>query len=618
MEVELNPEARSIEGKQRITWRNPDKVPVDELQFHLYLNAFRDENSTFMKETDGSHRGFSADGENVWGGIDINRMQIVSEGLTDVTPLGGGAGLVDLTERITFIHPDDDNFDDKTVISVPLPEAIEPGETITLDIDFTSQMPQIFARTGWEEKANGTLFFMAAQWFPKPGVYEIPGQRYVPEDAPKGKWSTHQFHGNSEFYADFSTYDVTITAPEDYEIGASGIMTNEQIENGKRQVTYRAEDVHDFAWTASNDFLVFEDQWRDVKLKLLLQPEHSGQVERHFDAAKVGMEYFDKWVGPYPYKTLTLVDGMGGSNGMEYPTLITCGTAYLLPEFVRMLEVVTIHEFGHQYYYGMLASNEAEEAWLDEGLTSYVEMRIMDEAYGKGAVVDTPWLKVDDRDVQRLTYVANRPETGPIFKKSWEYARRSDYGKASYGKPATVLKTLEHYLGWEVMQEILQTYYQEWSFKHPTTLDFIEVVERVSGQELDWFFDQYIYGTAVVDYAVDDITVVEQADGDLIKNQIHLSRQRDGVFPQEVLVVFENGIEETIAWDGEAASHTITLDRPVAIEEVFLDPENKVWLDINQLNNRMRKEPETRFARLQLMNFAVWLQQLFSIAGSVF
>ena len=136
----------------------------------------------------------------------------------------------------------------------------------------------------------------------------------------------------------------------------------------------------------------------------------------------------------------------------------------------------------------MLASNEAEEAWLDEGLNSYIEMRIMDDAYGKGAVLDFPWLKVDDQDVQRLTYVANRPETGPIFKKSWEYARRSDYGKASYGKPATVMKTLENYLGWDVMQEILQTYFSEWKFRHPTTRDFIEVTERVANQDLDWFF----------------------------------------------------------------------------------------------------------------------------------
>lgn len=618
MEVELDPEDRTIDGKQRITWRNPDKVPINELQFHLYLNAFRDEQTTFMKESGGSHRGFSPDDEDPWGGIDINRMQIVSSGLTDITPLGEEGSVADLTDKISFIQPDDDNAEDMTVISVPLPQPLEPGQLITLDVDFTSRMPEIFARTGWERKANDSLFFMVAQWFPKLGVYEIPGQRYVPEDAPTGKWSTHQFHANSEFYADFGTYDVKITTPEHYRIGATGVLTEDVTVAGKRTVTYRAEDVHDFAWTGSGDFLAFEDEWQHVKLRLLLQPEHAGQAERHFNAAKTGLEYFEKWLGPYPYTTLTLVDGVGGSNGMEYPTLITCGTAYMLPEWVRVLELVTIHEFGHQYFYGLLASNEAEEAWLDEGLNSYIEMRIMDEAYGEGAVMDMAWVKVNDGDAQRLGYIANRPERGPIFNKSWEYEFSSDYGKATYSKPATVMKTLENYLGWEVMEEVLQTYYREWRFRHPTTRDFIEVVERVSGQRLEWFFDQFVYGTAVVDYAVEEITVVPSEDGEMVTNQVHLSRLSDGVFPQEIKIVFDNGIVESITWDGEAKEKTLTFERPVAIEEVHLDPENKIWVDTNQFNNRKRTTPEKKFARLQLMNFTIWLQQLFNIAGALF
>ncbi len=617
MEASLDPETRVVDGKQRLTWHNPDSVPVDELQFHLYLNAFRNEESTFMQETGGRHRGFSTENDDPWGGVEVNRMQIVSGGLTDISPLGTSAG-ADLTDRITFIQPDDGNINDMTVISVPLPEPLAPGESITLDIDFTSTMPEIFARTGWERKANDSLFFMVAQWFPKLGVYEVPGQRYVPADAPSGKWSTHQFHGNSEFYADFGVYDVTITTPAHYKVGATGVLVDESIEGSKRTVTYHAEDVHDFAWTTSGDFLEFEDEWEHVKLKLLLQPEHAGQVERHFEAAKHGLKYFSEWVGPYPYTTLTLVDGVGGSNGMEYPTLITCGTSYMLPEWMRVLEVVTIHEFGHQYFYGMLASNEAEEAWLDEGINSYIEMRIMDLVYDEGGVIDLPWMKVKDSDVQRLGYVANNPGRGPMYRKSWEYEFNSDYGKASYSKPATVMKTLENYLGWDVMQEVLQTYYKEWSFRHPTTRDFIEVVERVSGQQLDWFFDQYVYGVAVVDYAVEEILVVPDEGSDVVKNQIHLSRLSDGTFPQEISVVFENGIVETVEWDGLDTEKTITLERPSAIEEVFLDPENKIWLDINILNNRMRVAPEKKFARLQFMNFTVWLQQLFNVAGALF
>src|SRR5690606_12557077 len=188
----------------------------------------------------------------------------------------------------------------------------------------------------------------------KLGVYEVPGQRYVPADAPRGQWNTHQFHANGEFYADFGTYEVTLTTPAGYVVGATGVRVAEAAGEGTQTVTYRAEDVHDFAWTASNDFLEYTDTWRHVQLRLLLQPEHRGQAQRHFDAAKAALEYFDEWVGPYPYTTLTLVDGIGGSNGMEYPTFITCCTTHGLPEGLRAHEVVTIHAFDHQYFHGHL------------------------------------------------------------------------------------------------------------------------------------------------------------------------------------------------------------------------------------------------------------------------
>ncbi|MDZ4701353.1 MAG: M1 family metallopeptidase [Rhodothermales bacterium] len=618
MEVTLDPSTRSIEGRQRVTWRNPDSVPVGELQFHLYLNAFRDSTSTFMKESGGRHRGFSADGEERWGGIDINRMQIVRNTPGDAGPLGAAPESIDLTDAITFIHPDDDNTQDRTVVSVQLPEPVAPGAEITLDIDFTSRMPQIFARTGWERKDNDSLFFMVAQWFPKLGVYEVPGQRYVPADAPAGQWNTHQFHANSEFYADFGTYEVSLTAPEHYRIGATGKQVGEVILNGQKQVTYRADDVHDFAWTASGDLLEFTDQWRHVAIKLLIQPEHRAQVQRHFDAAKVALDYYDQWLGEYPYDTLTLVDGIGGSNGMEYPTLITCGTFYMLPEWARPLELVTIHEFGHQYFYGLLASNEFEESWMDEGMNSYIEMRIMDTHYGRGSVMDIPGIELSDGEVQRMSYLKNNPSSGPMFAKTWEMSS-SDYGKASYAKPAVVLATLERYLGWDAMQRILHTYYERWRFKHPTTRDFIAIVEEVAGQPMTWFFDPYVYGTAVVDYAVDAIVNTPPTeDGGRYQSVATLLRKDNGVFPQVVRVRFADGSVEDVAWDGQGAKHELSFNRDTPIAEVFIDPDHIVWLDVDRLNNRRLVEPETTYARRQQFNATVWLQQLFYLFGGLF
>jgi len=617
IQAQLDPDLKMITGSQRVSWKNPDNVAVDELQFHLYLNAFKDTLSTFMKESNGAHRGFSATVEDPWGGIEVSRMSIVGEGERDSTPLGGDGGSdTEITDRIRFIQPDDQNPSDQTVISVALPEAVPPGETITVEIDFESKLPEVIARTGWKKKDNDSLFVLVAQWFPKLGVYEVPGQRYVPASASSGSWSTHQFHANSEFYADFGSYEVDITVPENYLVGATGAMVGEDTENGYRTVRYEAHDVHDFAWTASGDFLEFEDQWEHVSLRLLIQPEHVAQVERHFEAAKVGLSYFADWVGPYPYSTLTLVDGIGGSNGMEYPTFITCGTAYKLPEWVRALEVVTIHEFGHQYFYGLLASNEAEEAWLDEGFTSYLEMRIMDAAYGDGSVFDFPWVRVADSDVQRFGYVANNPGRGAIFTKSWEYTHNSDYGKASYFKPATVLSTLEGYLGWETMKEIIKTYYSEWRFKHPTTRDFIDVANRVSGEDLDWFFDQFIYGTNVVDYAVGEIEVDET--GDEIISNFTVLRENNGVMPVSIRAYFADGTHEDLIWNGEEEKKTFSFAKGIALEEVHIDPEDKVWLDINRLNNRKRVTPESKFATQSLANSLVWLQKFFQFTSSIF
>lgn len=613
MDVDLDPEARTVAGTQRITWRNPDRVPVDELQFHLYLNAFRDERSTFMKESGGVHRGFSVQGQEVWGGVEIHRMAIVPDAAA--LPAYAVPDAADLTDRMTFIQPDDGNADDRTVLSVKLPRAVAPGETIALEVDFTARMPQIFARTGWALSDQGNPFFMVAQWFPKLGVYEVPGQRYVPADAPQGQWNTHQFHANSEFYADFGTYEVTMTVPDGYVVGASGVRVAEAAADGRRRLTYRADDVHDFAWTASPDFREYTDTWRHVNLRLLLQPAHEAQAARHFDAVKAALERYAAWVGAYPYTTLTLVDGIGGSNGMEYPTLITCGTVYGLPAWARAVEVVTVHEFGHQYFYGMMASNEFEEAWLDEGMNSYLEARIMDDAYGPASVFDLPFLAIGDRGMQRLMYTKNRPGTGALFTWSWKYRFPGDYNKASYAKPATVMNTLERYLGWETMHRILRTYYDRWRFRHPATRDFIAVAEEVAGKDLGWFFDQYVYGTAVVDYAVDAVTNEAVADS-TYRSTVRVQRKQDGTFPQTLRVRFEDGTGETATWDGRDPWHTFSFTHTTPVVEAYLDPEDVVMLDVNRLDNRRVVASENGFARGEQLKFTTRFQQvLYFVAG---
>ncbi len=346
--VALDPVQKMLNGKETLTWRNTSTDRVGELRFHLYFNAFKNSESTFMRESGGVNRGFEL-AEGGWGWIDVTSMK-TAEG-------------EDLTGRIEFIHPDDDNASDQSVIRVPLSKPVLPGQTIQLAVAFAAKLPRVFARTGYYQN-----FYMVGQWFPKIGVYEAAGQRF----ATKGQWNCHQFHANTEFYADYGVYDVTMNVPKEYIVGATGLLAGE-MENGDgtKSVTYHAEDVHDFAWTASASYLDLTEQWQHVKIRVLMQPQRAHQAERYFQSAKAALEYFDKHVGRYPYPNLTIIDpayGASGAGGMEYPTFITAESMWGIGTFLKLAEIVTVHEFGHQYWYGMVGNNEFEEAWMDEGI----------------------------------------------------------------------------------------------------------------------------------------------------------------------------------------------------------------------------------------------------------
>jgi len=485
--VSLNPETKQIQGSEVLHWKNTSQDYIHDLQFHLYLNAFKNELSTFMKESGGSHRGQSLDEVDGWGWIEITHM-VVNE-------------TMDLTDEMKFIQPDDGNIDDQTVLRVPLVEPIKPGEEIRLDIEFTARLPEVFARTGYKGD-----FFMVGQWFPKIGVYESAGDH----ESEVGRWNCHQFHLNSEFFADYGVYEVTITLPDNYIVGATGSLINEKSNPDKsKSLTYYCEDVHDFAWTADPNYIVIEDQWRHVNIKFMAHPGRDSQIERHIGAAKIALDFFDDWYGPYPYPTLTIVDPRYralGAGGMEYPTLITTGSFWMLPEGIRLPELATIHEFGHNYWYGIIGSNEFEEAWLDEGITTYSEIKVMDHYYGDkgGSAISFLGLNIDDSQFQWSGY-RRMAKHDVIYKNSWEYYR-GGYGSFSYDKPALMLLTLQGYIGTDLMKKVMRAYYDRFKFKHPNSQDFINTVNDITGEDYNWYFDQVLYGSKVLDYKIDKIS----------------------------------------------------------------------------------------------------------------
>ena len=404
-------------------------------------------------------------------------------------------------------------MDDKTVMEVQLDRAVAPGETIRVEIGWTSRVPRTFARTG----AVGNYFFLA-QWFPKIGVLEDTG------------WNCHQFHSSTEFFADFGNYDVSLTVPDGWMVGATGregvapektdVMVTAAQPPGTATHRFYQEDVHDFAWTTSPDYLERRARFEHpalppVEMRLLLQPEHAGQADRHFEATRATLKYYGEWYGAYPYGHVTIVDPAwnSGAGGMEYPTLFTAGTRWIAPRGVTTPEGVTVHEAGHQWWYGVVATNEFEDAWMDEGLDTFSTARVIEQAfqpdyYSKryfGGFV--PWVFRDfplkrETDGGRMASYRLDPEADVQSTPTWRYWPLTA-SVATYNKTALWLHTLERLLGWDVLQRILSTYYARWAFRHPKPEDFFAVVNEVSGRDMTWFFDQVYRSSNVFDYGVD-------------------------------------------------------------------------------------------------------------------
>jgi len=638
--VALDPDTKTLTGRERIVWRNPSDDEVPDLWFHLYLNAFRNTESTFYRESGGQLRG--------------DRMTDGTWGWTDVTAMRLADG-TDLLPSLTFEHPDDDNAEDRTVARVMLPAPVAPGATVELDVEFTAKLPQVFARTGYRRD-----FYLVGQWFPKLGVYEPAGMR----GRETGAWNCHQFHANSEFYADFGHFLVDITVPSSFVVGATGVrIAADEHENGTTTYTYEQADVHDFAWTADPDYVEVTDTFRaaeevseaeyremaawldrpidevrlsDVDITVLMQPTRLGQAARYMHAAKQSLKYYGLWYGRYPYATLTVVDpapGAGGAGGMEYPTFITAGSSWALNFWplsrLRAAEAVTVHEFGHNFWYGLVASNEFEEAWLDEGINSYSTGLVMEKVYG--LMVDLPGLRMSEEQMIRLS---NGPEMifDVIRQPSWTYRTSSSYGFYAYEKPEIVLRTLQHYLGDRTMARVMRTFHERWRFRHPSSEDFYAVANEVSGQDLTWFFEQAIEGAGLLDHEVavstrrvmpprgrlgDDPTAAaggedaaeEDAPGQW-ESTVVVSNRGPLRFPVDVAVKFEGAEPERFRWDGQDRWKRFRFVRPERLEWADVDPDRQVTLDAWWLNNARRTRPDTTVAAHWTARFAFWLQNV--------
>lgn len=651
LDAKIDTNQKSLDGTEALTYRNLTGQPLTRFPFHLYLNAFRPE-STFTSET---HFG---------GGIRDNESEddYPKEKLGGITITQISADNIgDLTGQIHFIAPDDGNAQDHTVAELALAQPLQPGQSITFRLRFHDQFPLSIARNGYKRD-----FLMGGQWYPKLGVFW------------HGAWNCHQYHSTTEFFSDFATFNVHLTLPRRYIVGASGVPTGEvQNGDGTKTLSFYGEDIGDFAWAASPHFYVtdgtFLSSMGPVKVHVLALAAHPDAGQRYLDITTKSLAKFDDWYGPYPYKIITVIDPEPGSEmgGMEYPTLFTGDTSWYEPTHIT--EITAEHEFGHQYWYGMVATNEFEDAWLDEGINSYTEVNVNGAINGpKTSVIGFRWANLGDGSMQRLEYIS-APDLDPVTRWAWNFRNANSYGGITYGKSATLLKTLEGIVGPDTMREAMHTYFMRYRFTHPDTEDFLRTIEQVAiargratasvtpvlasssaptlylppansaanapaetlpnlqnalstpsaalisnGSSLRPYFNQAVYGTAVLDYTVDNVSSdraewwkpePKDTKNTQYLDTVVLRRRGDFILPVTVQIIFEDGSRVREHWDGTDRWTRFAYTRTSKIRSAEIDPDHTVLLDRDLFNNSYTTETNSLPAR-KITNLWLTAQQL--------
>ena len=566
IEVSLDDKMHFLSAYEKIEYINNSPDELDKIIIHIWPNAYRDNTSALATQLD----------EN--GEVEFHFASRLDRGYIDSLDFKINGVKVNYTQYKN--QPD--------IIVLMLPNKLLPGASIQIETPFRVKIPKgIYSRLGHIGES-----YQITQWFPKPAVYDTSGWHPIP------------YLSQGEFFSEYGSYDVKVTLPKNYVVGATGDMINGEKEllfldslvdktvekiaknsfainkagypdmtfpmssSVTKTLHFHQENVHDFAWFADKRYNVLKGSVelpntnRMVTTWAMFTNNEADLWTKSIEYLNDATYYYSLWTGDYPYNQVTAVDGsISAGGGMEYPNVTVIGESYN----AQGLEQVIVHEVGHNWFYGILGSNERENAWMDEGLNTFTENRYtetkypdakMDFGLPAGIMKKTGLDQYGPRGMYDLGYVFNarRNYDQPIQTRS-DFFTPTNYGAIVYGKTGIGFDYLLAFLGDELFNQCMHAYFDEWKFKHPQPTDVQVIFERESGKDLSWLFDDYIKTTKKMDYGISKVKSKGDSIYVTIKNKASINA------PVSVSSLSQGVLSSTTWMDGFEGKKTISMPK---------------------------------------------------------
>ncbi len=582
--VNMNVITNRFTGTEKISYWNNSPDTLNRLFFHLYWNAFQPNSMMDVRSRQLGHLLLGTDRQ---GNPVYDWDERVKDRISKLQPNEIG---YDSVKYVKVNNIPQKVIYHETILEVNLNKPLLPHTKTSIEVTFESQVPVQIRRSG-RDNAEGVRYSMS-QWYPKMVEYDYQG------------WNANPYIAR-EFYGVWGDYDVNITIDKSYVVAATGSLQNaKDIGHGYQEdnlivnhkagnlLTWKfaAQSVHDFVWAADPEYRVAKRQIENGPLIYLVYKKVDSLEEKWkvlADTVVKAYPFIAKTFGAYPYRNYSFIQG--GDGGMEYPMATLMKTASI---------GTAIHEWMHSWYQGMMGSNESLYPWMDEGFATYAELRISSWLAGDTAAF--PFTRSYDTYVRLVK--SGREE--PMSTHADHYNTNFAYGAASYSKGCLFMSQLGYIVGEKMLDKILLEYYNEWRFKHPNPNDFIRLAENLSGIELQWYKEYWVYTTKTIDYAIGDVNA---ATGSA---QITLKRIGLMPMPVDVLITYKDGTKElhyipmnpmygvkpaednthrTIhpEWKWVDLEYTMLITRNVAdIKEIEIDASRRM-ADINRVNNKI-------------------------------